>query len=293
MAKIPTPANEPVYGYAKGSDERAALVEAIEGLRAETVEIPIVAGGEALKSGDLVDVVEPHAHRRVLARAHRASPEQTQKAIDAAVAAAPAWAATPFEDRAGIFLRAAELLTQKHRAYVNAACMLGQSKSAHQAEIDAVCELVDFWRFNVGYTAQILEEGRFQHPNEDVTIFVARITEEGVLERVLLSDRRGEGPPVIYTADQALMIETEAAPQLVMIDGVAQRLEDGRTLSVLAFESFAFDLGELAEEVSPALSDLRAYPTAVLFERDPTVMAGAGASEVSGIALARAAAPPG
>jgi 1-pyrroline-5-carboxylate dehydrogenase len=158
MAKIPSPVNEPVYDYVAGSPERAALQSAIAALRERPVEIPIVAGGERITSGDVVDVVEPHAHRRVLARAHRARGEHVQRAVDAALEAAPAWAATPFEDRAAIFLRAAELISTKHRAYVNASCMLGQSKTCHQSEIDAVCELVDFWRFNVAYAAQIQEQ---------------------------------------------------------------------------------------------------------------------------------------
>ncbi|MGE0791295.1 MAG: L-glutamate gamma-semialdehyde dehydrogenase [Sandaracinaceae bacterium] len=158
MATLPTPVNEPVYGYAKGSPERTALVGALEAMRAETVEIPVVVGDRDVASGQLVDVVEPHAHRRVLAKAHQAKPEHVQAAIDAAMDAAPAWAATPFEDRAAIFLRAAELLTTTHRARVNAACMLGQSKTSHQSEIDAVCELADFWRFNVAFTQKILGE---------------------------------------------------------------------------------------------------------------------------------------
>ncbi len=158
MVKIPTPVNEPVHGYAPGSTERAELVEALGAIRGETVEIPIVAGAEEIRSGDLVDVVEPHRHASVLARAHQAKPAHVQSAIDAAMAAAPAWAATSFEDRAAIFLRAAELLTTKHRRHVSATCMLGQGKTAHQSEIDSICELADFWRFNVAFTEQLIHE---------------------------------------------------------------------------------------------------------------------------------------
>lgn len=158
MAHVPTPYNEPALDHAPGSREREELARELARVASERVEIPVVAGGEEIRTGDTVEVVMPHAHRHVLAVAHQAKREHVEKAIDAAMAVAPAWAATRFEDRAAIFLRAAELLATKHRAHVNATCMLGQSKTVHQSEIDAVCELADFWRFNVRFLEQILAE---------------------------------------------------------------------------------------------------------------------------------------
>jgi len=155
MANIPTPVNEPVLGYAPGSPERSELKSALEAVAAEQVEIPVVAGGEEIRTGETVDVVMPHAHRHVLAKAHVAKREHVQKAIDASQKVAKSWAETPFEDRAAIFLRAADMLTGTWRQKVNAVCMLGQSKTAHQSEIDAVCELADFWRFNVAFAERI------------------------------------------------------------------------------------------------------------------------------------------
>ncbi|GAB5540462.1 MAG: L-glutamate gamma-semialdehyde dehydrogenase [Sandaracinaceae bacterium] len=155
MANIPTPVNEPVYGYAPGSPERAELKKALEEVASEQIEIPIVAGAEEIRSGETVDVVMPHDHQHVLAKAHVAKREHVQKAIDASQKVAKSWAETPFADRAAIFLRAADMLTGTWRQKVNAVCMLGQSKTAHQSEIDAVCELADFWRFNVAFAEKI------------------------------------------------------------------------------------------------------------------------------------------
>ncbi len=158
MAQVPVPYNEPVLDHAPGSPERETLARELTRVAAETVEIPALVGGREVQTGDTVEVVMPHAHGEVLAIAHQAGREHVTQAIDAAMAVAPAWAATPFEDRAAIFLRAAELLTTKWRAHVNAVCMLGQSKTIHQSEIDAVCELADFWRFNAHFLEQIHTE---------------------------------------------------------------------------------------------------------------------------------------
>ncbi len=158
MAHVPTPVNAPVLDHAPGSSEREELTRELTRVAGEQIEIPIVAGGREIRSGNTTNVVMPHAHRNVLAVAHQASREHVQAAIDGAMEAAPAWAATRFEDRAAIFLRAAELLTTRRRAYVNATCMLGQSKTIHQSEIDAICELADFWRFNVHFLERILSE---------------------------------------------------------------------------------------------------------------------------------------
>jgi 1-pyrroline-5-carboxylate dehydrogenase len=158
MAQVPAPFNEPALDHAPGSRERDALARELARVSAEPVEIPVLIGGREVRTGDTVEVVMPHAHRKVLALAHQASREHVAQAIEASMSVAPAWAATPFEDRAAIFLRAAELLASKWRAHVNAVCMLGQSKTVHQSEIDAICELADFWRFNVRFLEEIYAE---------------------------------------------------------------------------------------------------------------------------------------
>ncbi len=158
MANVPRPVNEPVLAYAKGSPERAALKQALGACAGERVEIPAVIGREDLRTGRTLDVAMPHDHRHVLATAHAASPEHVRDAIECALESRRAWARAPFEDRAAVFLRAAELLSTTWRQRVNAACMLGQSKTCYQSEIDAVCELADFWRFNVAFAEQIHRE---------------------------------------------------------------------------------------------------------------------------------------
>jgi 1-pyrroline-5-carboxylate dehydrogenase len=157
MAKIPAPYNEPVKDYAPGSRERRELEAALTKMAGEKIEIPIVAG-EDVHSGDTVEVTMPHDHRHVLAVAHKAGREHVAQAIDRAMAVSRDWAAMSLEDRAAVFLRAADLLAGPWRARINAACMLGQSKTAHQSEIDAVCEMADFWRFNVHFMEKIGEE---------------------------------------------------------------------------------------------------------------------------------------
>ena len=158
MANVPHPVNEPVQHHVRGSAERAALVAALDAVRAERVEVPVVAGGEEIRTGATFDVVMPHRHGHVLAVGHEASRADVGRAIDAAMKARLAWSRTSFEDRAAIFLRAADLLTGTWRSRVNAVCMLGQSKTIHQSEIDAICELADFWRFNVAFMEEILRE---------------------------------------------------------------------------------------------------------------------------------------
>lgn len=151
----PRPQNEPVLDYAPGSPERSALARQVAALRAQMIEIPAHIGGEDVFTGQRFDIVCPHEHARVLARAHAARREEVLRAIDSAEKARAGWAALPFHARAAIFLRAAEALAGERRPLVNAATMLGQSKTPHQAEIDAVCELADFLRFNVWYAEQL------------------------------------------------------------------------------------------------------------------------------------------
>jgi 1-pyrroline-5-carboxylate dehydrogenase len=154
-AKIPTPVNEPVFGYAPGSRERGELKQALKDLSSRQIEIPVVIGGKEIRTGKTIDAVMPHCHRHVLAKVHQASPEDIAGAVKAAREAWHDWSRWSLADRAAVFLKAADLLATRWRAMVNAATMLGQSKTAFQAEIDAACELIDFWRFNPHYAEQI------------------------------------------------------------------------------------------------------------------------------------------
>ncbi|MDP2305243.1 MAG: L-glutamate gamma-semialdehyde dehydrogenase [Pseudomonadota bacterium] len=158
LFRVPRPVNEPVRAYAPGTAERASLERELARQAAEVVEIPCVVGGMDVYTGRTRDVTMPHAHGHVIARVHMAGPAEIDRAARAAEDARPAWAALPWEARAAVLLRAADLLAGPWRDRVNAATMLGQSKTVHQAEIDAACELIDFWRFNVSYYRDILAE---------------------------------------------------------------------------------------------------------------------------------------
>ncbi|GAA3759732.1 L-glutamate gamma-semialdehyde dehydrogenase [Spinactinospora alkalitolerans] len=159
VTNVPVPVNEPNLTYAPGSAERAELAAEIERQTGREHEIPQTIGGEhGLGGGEPIEAVQPHRHAHVLGRMGNATTGDVRRAIEAARAAAPAWRAMPFDDRAAILLRAADLLAGPWRARVNAATMLGQSKSVQQAEIDAACELIDFWRFNVSYARRLYEE---------------------------------------------------------------------------------------------------------------------------------------
>ncbi|MFE4502888.1 L-glutamate gamma-semialdehyde dehydrogenase [Rhodococcus sp. NPDC056743] len=159
VTAVPIPANEPVHSYAPGSPERAKLRSALRSLCDDHLEIPHVFGGiEVRGAGAPVDVVEPHRHSHVLGTFRNGTGEDAARAIEAASAAAPGWRELSFDDRAAVLLRAADLLSGPWRERIAAATMLGQSKSVQQAEIDAPCELVDFWRFNVHFARQILAE---------------------------------------------------------------------------------------------------------------------------------------
>jgi 1-pyrroline-5-carboxylate dehydrogenase len=165
VTNVPAPVNEPVKGYAPGSPERTALESKLKELGGERVDLTMTIGGEQRRGGgEPLDAVEPHNHRHVIGRMHNAVGDDIAAAIDAARRAAPGWQALSFDDRAAIFLRAAELLAGPWRQTINAATMLGQSKSPLQAEIDAACELIDFWRFNVHYARQLLTEQPVSSP---------------------------------------------------------------------------------------------------------------------------------
>ena len=153
--RVPLPANEPALSYAPGSPERASLKTSLTQLGSERPDIPLIIGGTEVRTGNTFEVRAPHKHSHVLATVHSAGPAEIEKAVASAMATRASWGSTPFHERASIFLRAAELLATKHRAAINAATMLGQSKTAFQAEIDAVCEAVDFLRFNVAFAQQL------------------------------------------------------------------------------------------------------------------------------------------
>jgi 1-pyrroline-5-carboxylate dehydrogenase len=154
----PPPRNEPVKDYAPRSSEREQVRAELARMSGETIEIPLVIGGEDVSLRETFESVMPHDKDHVLANVSKGGAKQVQQAIDAASEAWHDWSRTPWEDRAAVFLRAAELLAGPWRATLNAATMLGQSKTAHQAEIDSACELIDFWRFNVQFMQRIYEE---------------------------------------------------------------------------------------------------------------------------------------
>ncbi|OBB47679.1 L-glutamate gamma-semialdehyde dehydrogenase [Mycobacterium sp. 852002-51961_SCH5331710] len=162
ITDVPVPANEPVHDYAPGSGERTRLVEALSTVAADPVDLPHVIGGRyRMGDGERIDVVQPHRHTDPSGRLGtltNATHADAAAAVEAAMAAKAQWEATPFDERAAVFLRAADLLAGPWRERLCAATMLGQSKSAYQAEIDAACELIDFWRFNVSFARQILAQ---------------------------------------------------------------------------------------------------------------------------------------
>ncbi|MGA1845959.1 L-glutamate gamma-semialdehyde dehydrogenase [Deferribacter abyssi] len=155
IVKIPYPENEPVYSYAPGTKERELLKEAINDLKSQKIEIPLIIGGKEIRTGKLAKVVCPHDHSHVLAEYHQAGEKEVKLAIDTAFEAWKEWQKFRWEERAAIFLKAAELLSGKYRYILNAATMLSASKNVFQAEIDSACELIDFWRFNTYFMQQI------------------------------------------------------------------------------------------------------------------------------------------
>ncbi len=154
----PAPYNEPVRSYAPGSPERGSLKLRLEQMRAERIEIPCIIGGKEVRTGRMKQAVMPHAKEHVLADVHHAGGDEVRQAIDAAAKAWEEWSRWPWEERAAVFLRASELLAGPWRDTLNAATVLGQSKTAHQAEIDAACETIDFLRFNVQFMTRIYAE---------------------------------------------------------------------------------------------------------------------------------------
>jgi 1-pyrroline-5-carboxylate dehydrogenase len=162
--RVPAPVNEPVKTYAPGTPERAAIKNRLTEMASERIEIPIIIGGKEFRTGETATSVMPHDHRHVLADYHKASASNVRAAIDAARHARREWANWAWEDRAAVFLRAAELLATTWRSTANASTMLGQSKTVFQAEIDAACELIDFWRFNPAYAQELYAEQPLSTP---------------------------------------------------------------------------------------------------------------------------------
>lgn len=155
IIKVPKPSNEPVYSYAPGTAEREALKKQLKRMLSEEVEIPLIIGGKEVYSGKKADCRCPHDHKHLLGQYHKAGPDELDKAVEAARKAWKDWSEMDWIERASIFLCAAELLATKYRYILNAATMLVQSKTSHQAEIDSACELIDFYRFNPYYMNQI------------------------------------------------------------------------------------------------------------------------------------------
>ena len=161
VRRVPQPVNEPTKTYAPGTPERAELKARLKSMAGEKIDIPLIIGGREIRTGHMHKTVMPHSHEHVLAEYHTAGPEHIQQAIAAANAARREWAAWPWEDRAAVLLRAAELLATSWRATVNAATMLGQSKTVFQSEIDGACEMIDFWRFNAYFAQSLYEDQPF------------------------------------------------------------------------------------------------------------------------------------
>ena len=164
VRRIPEPINDANRTYAAGSPERAELKARLKSMAAERIDIPLVIGGREIRTGNTAQAVMPHDHSHVLADYHLAGPEHVQQAVEAAAAARREWSQWPWEERAAILLKAAELLATSWRPTINAATMLGQSKTAYQAEIDAASEMIDFWRFNAYFAQELYNEQPVSSP---------------------------------------------------------------------------------------------------------------------------------
>lgn len=165
MSNIPKPINEPIRNYEPGSPEKASLKEKLAELSQKEIEIPLIIGGKEVRTGDTSNCVMPHNHGHILATYHQAGVKEVQQAIDSAQKAWKQWSKTPLEERATIFLKMAELLTGPYRDTINAATMLNMSKNVFQAEIDAACELIDFWNFNCWFAQELYNHQPMYSPD--------------------------------------------------------------------------------------------------------------------------------
>lgn len=164
--EIPFPENDPIRGYESGSRDKDILKKRLKELKSQTLDIPIIIGGKEIRTGNTANCIIPHEHKTVIGTYHKAGKDEVELAIIESLKAREEWSAMPWNERAAIFLKAADLLTTDYwRATLNAATMLSQSKNAFQAEIDSACELVDFFRFNAYYAMQIYEEQPLHSPN--------------------------------------------------------------------------------------------------------------------------------
>jgi 1-pyrroline-5-carboxylate dehydrogenase len=164
LSKVPQPINDPVLNYAPGSPEKALLKKTLESMSKTPADIPLLIGGKEVRSGVTGNLRSPHNHKLDLGKYHQATVEHAQAAIQSALDAQRDWMNTPLHDRLAVFLRAADLLVGKYRPILNAATMLGQSKTVHQAEIDAACESIDFWRWNCHFAERIAAEQPLSAP---------------------------------------------------------------------------------------------------------------------------------
>lgn len=164
--RIPIPVNEPVYSHAPGTPERKELKKKIQELRSKEIEIPLIIGGERINTDNLIEIRPPHDHLHVLGRYHQAGEPEAKQAIEAALEAWKEWSELPWEARAAVFLKAADLISGPRRSLINGSTMLGQSKSVFQAEIDSACEVADFFRFNPYYMQFIYDQQPFTAPNQ-------------------------------------------------------------------------------------------------------------------------------
>ncbi len=162
--QVPKPYNEPILAYRSGSPERATLKAKLAELSAQHIEIPIIIGGKEIRTGNTAEMTAPHDHNLKLGVYHKAGRKEVEMAIESALEAREAWANLPWEQRVSIFLKAADLLAGPWRATLNAATMLCQSKTVFQAEIDSACELIDFWRFNAAYMAELIADQPYSPP---------------------------------------------------------------------------------------------------------------------------------
>ncbi len=162
--RVPTPVNEPVSPYIRGDKARLELEAQIRSFRSQTLEIPLIIGGKEIFTGKKTKAIEPHRHNHVLAEVHQAGAKEVELALSAATKAQKEWGSLPWQERAAVFLKAADLLAGKYRPILNAATMLNQSKTCHQAEIDAACEMIDFFRFNAAFLQKIYEDQPLSSP---------------------------------------------------------------------------------------------------------------------------------